>query len=263
MLPSFRFLFAAIVLSMSILVFGLGAAALLRVAHEEFASIPWWHATPETVFAQQSETPNPVLAMLRVEAAPAEPKAADNVANAAAPAAIVSSPAEPATTASVPAEPEQVAALKPEGVTSPEAATTEIQAADSPTPSEATPALADTPAPADPIAIANSEQVAPSVDVSSAPLSDPVAPESTAPTVSPEAAMASTRIATLGGPPVTIEAQPREIPASAKSDSGAIKKHHEARRAGHRHRTATRVAQEAAQQQADPFVQPTITVRRR
>ena len=45
MLPGFRFLFAAIVLSMSVLVFGLGAAALLRAAHEEFASsAPLWRA---------------------------------------------------------------------------------------------------------------------------------------------------------------------------------------------------------------------------
>jgi hypothetical protein len=55
MLPGFRFLFAAIVLSMSILIFGLGAAALLRAAHEQFVSNPSWHATPETMFAQQSE----------------------------------------------------------------------------------------------------------------------------------------------------------------------------------------------------------------
>ena len=67
MLPGFRFLFAAIVLSMSILVFGLGAAALLRAAHEEFASTPSWRASPEPVFAQRTETPAPVLAMLRVE----------------------------------------------------------------------------------------------------------------------------------------------------------------------------------------------------
>jgi len=52
MLPGFRFLFAAIVLSMSILVFGLGAAALLRAAHEEFASNPSWRGAPETIFAQ-------------------------------------------------------------------------------------------------------------------------------------------------------------------------------------------------------------------
>jgi len=53
MLPGFRFLFAAIILSMSILIFGLGAAALLRAAHEEFASIPSRRAAPETIFAQQ------------------------------------------------------------------------------------------------------------------------------------------------------------------------------------------------------------------
>ena len=47
MLPGFRFLFAAIALSVSILVFGLGAAALLRAAHEEFASYSSWRAATE------------------------------------------------------------------------------------------------------------------------------------------------------------------------------------------------------------------------
>ena len=75
MLPGFRFLFAAIVLSMSILVFGLGAAALLRAAHEEFASTPAWRGAPEMVFAQPVET-RPVLALLRVDTPVAE-KVAD------------------------------------------------------------------------------------------------------------------------------------------------------------------------------------------
>src|SRR5260370_38661222 len=57
MLPGFRFLFAAIMLLLSILIFGLGAAALLRGAHEEFASNPSWHVTPEATFAQQTEVP--------------------------------------------------------------------------------------------------------------------------------------------------------------------------------------------------------------
>src|SRR6202171_6745743 len=77
MLPGFRFLFAAIVLTMSILVFGLGAAALLRAAPEEVSSNPAWRAAPETVFAQQGETTRPVLTMLRVEPQPAEPQAPD------------------------------------------------------------------------------------------------------------------------------------------------------------------------------------------
>jgi hypothetical protein len=97
MLPGFRFLFGAIVFSMSILVFGLGAAALLRAAHEEFSSNPSWRAAPETMFAQRGEASPPVLAMLRVEPAPAAPNA-DNAAAAsvpAAPAAVATAPPEP------------------------------------------------------------------------------------------------------------------------------------------------------------------------
>ena len=73
MLPGFRFLFAAIMLSMSILVFGLGAAALLRAAHEQFASNSSWRAAPEVKFVQASEGP-PVLAMLRLEVTAEEQK---------------------------------------------------------------------------------------------------------------------------------------------------------------------------------------------
>ena len=53
MLPGFRFLFAAIVLTMSVLIFGLGAAALLRASHDQFASLPTLRPLPEPVFAQQ------------------------------------------------------------------------------------------------------------------------------------------------------------------------------------------------------------------
>ena len=79
MLPGFRFLFVAIVLSMSVLVFGLGAATLFRAAHQEFASTPSWRAAPETMFAQQPEG-MPTLAMLRVDAPPATEKPATDVA---------------------------------------------------------------------------------------------------------------------------------------------------------------------------------------
>ena len=67
MLPGFRFLFAAIVLSVSVLVFGLGAAAVLRAAHERFADSGSWRPAPDTSLAQQSEMSKPVLAMLRVD----------------------------------------------------------------------------------------------------------------------------------------------------------------------------------------------------
>ncbi|MCG2668628.1 hypothetical protein ACFPFP_16890 [Bradyrhizobium sp. GCM10023182] len=80
MLPGFRFLLAAILLSTSILVFGLGAAALVRASHEQYVSNPSWRNGPqEQVFAQSPEPAQPVLAALRVE--PAAP-----VANEAAPA---------------------------------------------------------------------------------------------------------------------------------------------------------------------------------
>ena len=67
MLPGFRFLFTAIVLSMSILIFGLGAAALLRAAHEEFANLPSRRATPEPMFARLNDNQPPTLALLRVD----------------------------------------------------------------------------------------------------------------------------------------------------------------------------------------------------
>src|SRR6266849_4666571 len=90
MLPGFRFLLTAIVLSLSMLVFGLGAAALLRAAHEEFASNPSWHAAPETTFAQQGEatreTARPVLALLRVDTPKIETPSADVPLASASPA---------------------------------------------------------------------------------------------------------------------------------------------------------------------------------
>ena len=152
MLPGFRFLLAAIILSTSMLVFGLGAAALLRAAHEQFASNPSWHAAPEATFAQQQAEPvPPVLAMLHAEPAPVEVKAPDNVSALNTPA--IAPPVEQATNVATPAEqtavspaapeqasvtqtsipqtsvnpatsePERVAALKPEQTPAPESAT--------------------------------------------------------------------------------------------------------------------------------------------
>lgn len=68
MLPGFRFLFATVVLAVSVLIFGLGAAALLRAAHEEFASLPSWRLAQPPPLAPQPELRAPVLAMLRIEA---------------------------------------------------------------------------------------------------------------------------------------------------------------------------------------------------
>ena len=78
MLPGFRFLFTAIVLSMSVLIFGLGAAALLRATHEEFVNLPSRRATPEPMFARLNDDPPPTLALLRIDPPLAE-KPAENV----------------------------------------------------------------------------------------------------------------------------------------------------------------------------------------
>ena len=250
MLPGFRFLFAAIVLSMAILVFGLGAAALLRAAHEEFASNPSWHAAPEPMFAQQPEATRPVLAMLRVE--PPEQKAPDNVPAVAA-------PAEPATIVSPAAEPERIDALKPEDSSLSEPAKPEIPVSESPAQSEATPAAAD--APADETKIAAT--IAPTEEVSS-PAKEATATlaEQASPANSPEADIASTKIATLGGPPVAIEAPPPAKVAGAKPDRSVIKKRLQARRAAQRRKIAlrARLAQQTLQQQQsiNPFAQPAI-----
>ncbi|MGJ4943256.1 hypothetical protein ACQR1W_21950 [Bradyrhizobium sp. HKCCYLS1011] len=99
MLPGFRFLFGAIVFSLSILVFGLGAAALLRAAHEQFASNTTWRAAPTTGFNTFLPQPDqPVLAVLQVDprlsvpipalpaAVEAPDKAAEDTVDAVAPA---------------------------------------------------------------------------------------------------------------------------------------------------------------------------------
>ena len=270
MLPGFRFLFTAIVLSMSVLVFGLGAAALLRAAHEEFASNPSWRAAPETNFAQPSEATGPTLAMLRADPPGPGQKASDNVPAAAAPtepATIVSAPAEPSASASTPVELDKIAVLKSEDSPPQETAKPEIPVAESQPQSEGAPAQADAPAVADETKIAPSEQVSSSAQtLAAANEAAPAASEQAGAAISADADLASTKIATLGGPPVTIEAPPPAKAASAKPDESVIKKRQQARRAAQRRRIAlrARMARQApAQPAANPFSQPTITVRSR
>jgi len=249
MLPSFRFLFAAIMFSMSILVFGLGVAALLRTAHEEFASNQFWHAAPETSFAQQSEATRPVLAMLRVDPVPAEQKAPDDVPSVAA-------PVEAAAVASVPAEPENIAALGPEHSPQPESARPEIPVPESPAPSETAPAQAEA---------GSGETKIATTEEASSPANEaaPTASEQTSAPALPEADIAVAKIAALDAPTIEFEAKPPAKAAGAKTisaepDSSVIRKRQQARRAAQRRRIAARAraARQAAQHAADPFAQP-------
>ena len=67
MLPGLRFLFAAMLITTSLLVFGMGAIALLRASHQQFASLPP-RPPSEPVFAQAPQTV-PSLSLLRAEPA--------------------------------------------------------------------------------------------------------------------------------------------------------------------------------------------------
>lgn len=272
MLPGFRFLFAALVLSMSALVFGFGAAALLRTAHEEFASTPALYAPPETTFAQVPDTTKPVLAMLRVDDPPKE-SVREETKDAASDAAPPVAPAEPTATAPASAQPEQTAALQPVDQPPAETAKTEPVAAENPPQPDAAPAPADASAATDDVKVATTEpttspvsEAVTAVPAAAAPV---IAEQTGVPTPSdiarsqPNDPSITTRIATLGGPPVEIAREPVVKAASAKPDTGAAKKHTQAQQEHKRRRISARARlARQAQQPADPFApQPTIKAR--
>jgi hypothetical protein len=277
MLPGLRFLFVAIVLSTSVLIFGLGAAALLRAAHQEFASLPSRPAPREPVFPSQNDSTIPALAMLRVDAPSTDdetlkPPATDNVQAAAAPGsspivATAEQPAEPENVAlpetpppeaqnpaEVPlsaiaanAEPPAIAEASP----TPEAPSVpEAPAAEAPTISEA-PKISEAPtiseAPSVEATLATTETVAP-------PPENQPAPEQTS-AVTPTIDGVETKIATLGDPAVEIETQASPIKARQKSRASAVRKRLKAERAIKRRKMAqrARVLRRASQAPADPF----------
>ena len=269
MLPGFRFLFAAIMLSMSLLVFGLGAAALLRAAHESFASNSSWRAAPEFPFAQHPDTTLPMLATLRVE--PATMEKANEPAKAAAPIDQLPSAAESAGS-------EQVAALKPAETPPAENAKPAdvplpMPLAENPPVPEATPAAAasstgETANAADEqkVTAVAAIDTAPAKSEPAAPQAEPANPAFASSTTGTSATASETdvvtmKIATLGGPPVDVsdDASVLDIRSvklpRARPDASAIKKRVQARRALRR-RLAARARLLALQQlQANPFGQ--------
>jgi len=268
MLPGFRFLLAAIVLSVSVLIFGLGAAALLRAAHEEFASIPARRILPEPFFAQQSETPAPTLALLRVE-----PLTQDDASVGSPALALAEEPAPDAIP--VPkVETEKLAALKVDEAAPAEAARPELSA---------TPAAESVPAVAEPAA--TSEVAA--LEATPAPVLETAPPPAELIVVPATADASGTvttdkpaeKIAALGNPALSIAAPADTKKTSEKVDRAEIRKKQRAERARERRRLAARRARLAAQlataapaatvqQPADPFgvvasQQPTAAKRRR
>ena len=275
MLPGFRFLFAAIMLSLSLLVFGLGAAALLRAAHESFASNPSWRAAPEVTFAQRTESTPPILATLRVDTPVVEkaPELAPTGTSSADPTPVTPAPAA----ASAPTTAEQVAALKPVDATPAETKTSETTTSESAPPAIASaenlPPAAETTPTGDQTVIAAITTPTASSGASEAPAAqpEPTKPEpanaSQEMPAADQAGSAATRIATLGGPPVDIiegKATPSAMdktakPDQAKTDPDTIKRRAQARRALHRRRLAARARLAAQQLLAGPFGQQPFT----
>jgi hypothetical protein len=269
MLPGFRFLITAIVMCMSILVFGLGATALMRAAHEDFATNTSWRAPPEPRFAEQDEAAKPpVLAVLSLSPHETESTtAAKEVDDGPAAASADGAPPSPA--------PDRTAALSPAPAPAPDTgerdaasepptttpATTDdaAQSAPSPAPAEVQPAATGT------IGIAKPEDSKPTTPVSdsatigkAAPAAGEPAPP--APQQPPPPALAdapatlvvdeaATRIATLGGPPVPIEDAAAKA-LDAKADRDAINKKLQAEHAKEQRRRLALRRERLAQQQA-------------
>jgi hypothetical protein len=259
MLPGLRFLLVAIVLSLSILVFGLGATALLRAAHEVFASDPSWRAAPETKIAQPNDARLPDLAMLQLDSPPAEPKLADQS----------SIPVPAAEPAADPAEAENLSGSPQTGTETAIAPVT----ADSSPPESAKPDISVLEARSDeadlPVSNAMAdaaERPSRSLETTSGPgtLETEVVPrlseQPSTPPSSPE--IGPTRTANTDAPSATLETQPQVIAASRDKasttpDRSLAKKRLQERRAAERRRMAFR-ARMALQAQQQALVQPVV-----
>ncbi|WP_172786786.1 MULTISPECIES: hypothetical protein [Bradyrhizobium] len=236
MLPGFRFLFAAILLSTSILVFGLGAAALLRATHQQYASNPGWRNGPqEQVFAQAPEPAQPVLAVLRAEPElPAEttPSLRDQVPTIALPLS----------------EPDQVAVLTTETDVQPEGATPQAEA----------PAIEPArPEPTVAAAPASTDTLTPADTTAAIPEAQPAATASEPAPADPALAaaaidVASARLAALNAAPAASDAPTKAKAESSKPDSKATKRKAKVKK---RQRVVRRPPPQQLQQQLDPFGQ--------
>jgi hypothetical protein len=264
MLPGFRFLFAAIMLSMSLLVFGLGAAALLRAAHESFASNSSWRGAPEVTFIPRNDATLPMLATLSVDTATEKVNDAAKVATAAE---STPSPTESAShdqvVVSRPAETPMAETARPDS------APLDMGPAQNPPAPQAAPAIAEA-------ATTNETKTAAVIasDASSdiGETAKPAGPQpsnaevststpTAAPISAPDASPPS-KIATLGGPSVEITdvaSAPEKRAARsdrAKPDQGVIKKRVQARSVVRRRQLAARARLAAQQQlQSNPFGQ--------
>jgi len=250
MLPGFRFLLAAILLSTSILVFGLGAAALLRATHEQYVNNRSWRNGPqEQVFAQAPEPAEPVLAALRAEpeAEPAalqpEPSVRDRIPTIGLP---VSEPEQVvAATAEADVQPELAA--PPANAKTAEPAQTEIKT--EMTAEAVAPAPTDTLTPAD--TTASLPEAKPAATASEPAPADPSLAQA-----SSEFDIAAAKVATLNDPATMAWKDP---PAKAKPESNKVESKPGSKaakpRAKKHRRIVRRPPPQQLQQSFDPFGQ--------
>ncbi|MFC0240107.1 hypothetical protein [Rhodopseudomonas telluris] len=214
MLPGVRFLFAAVALAVSMLVFGLGAAALLRAAHEQFANEMSVRPAPISVAAWPSQSATPTLSMLRVEPT-------SELTKQDTPAVATSAP-EPETPGAP--LPEQNATVSPGSTPSAEAHSADTKQdtvmsdpkpsdkgtteATSPASKPADPAL--TQAPAAPTAPMPTQQIAPTPprEVAGAPGNEPTQPDAIVQDVRPQSASV-----TLDAAPPALKPERNDAPA--------------------------------------------------
>jgi hypothetical protein len=255
MLPGFRFLFAAILLSASILVFGLGAAALLRASHEQYVSNPSWRNGPqEQVFAQAPEPAQPVLAALRAEPEATEvaPSLRDRVPTIGLPVS----------------EPEQVAAVTTGTDGQPQVVSPSVEVPAEPANAEAetttdaaAPASSNTLTPAD-----ASASIAEAKPVSIALTSKPTPAVPSGASASSRFDMASAKFAALNDPATTAwKDPPAKAKANAKADAKANSSSPESKATkprAHRVKKRRRIVRRPPPpvQQLDPFGQPQPTL---
>jgi hypothetical protein len=118
MLPGFRIAFATVLLTVSVLIFGLGAAALLRASYDHFVDLSSAQLTRESTVARDQRARQTTLALLRVEMAEQADAANTPAALDAAVNVVAPEPAPPvvaAIPASVTATEDPIVATRPDG----------------------------------------------------------------------------------------------------------------------------------------------------
>jgi hypothetical protein len=228
------------------------------------------HAEPP---AAEEKAPDQPATTVTPAEQPSATSAEPETATKSAEPEVTATPSEPEVTAAPaeseitpPAEPEKTAALQPENSSPPETAKPDMPVAESPPQQElvqaqaAAPAVADEPKTMTSALETASEQVSPAASEAA-----PAAPEQAGQPAPADLGIASAKIATLGGPPVTIETAPAAKRTVAKHEKSNIRKRVEARRKARHRRLAlrARIAQQLSQQAPDPFGQQFTAARRR